>query len=105
MSTFKNIPISVELPSPVDDTAIVHAVLHEIQLLVEEFVRSGQSGAIDLRQVPPMGPEGYQFLKDSLSAGEVTASIKGVGRTEVQETAYSGVWWVTHRNQKDEILT
>lgn len=105
MSTFKNIPIRVELPSPVDDTAIAHAVLCEIQVLMEEFVSSGQSGAIDLRQVPPMGPDAYQFLKQSLSAGEVSATIKGVGRTEAQETAYPGVWWITHRNQKDEVVT
>ena len=106
MSTFKNIPIQVDLPSPLDDTAIARSVLHHVQVLLEEFVRSGESGAIDLRQVPLMGPDGYQFLKQSLSAGEVSATIKSAaGRAEIQETVYPGVWWVTHRNQKDEIVT
>lgn len=105
MSTFKNIPIRVELPTPLDYHAIAHSVMLEVQVLLDEFVRSGQSGAIDLRQIPMMGPEIYQFLKQSLSAGEVSATIKGVSRTEVHETAFPGVWWVTHRNQKDDIIT
>lgn len=66
---------------------------------------SGQRGAIDLRQVPLMGAEAYQLFKDSLSTGEVSATITSAGRTEVHETAYPGVWWVTHRNQKNEIVT
>lgn len=105
MNTFKNIPIRVELPSPLDDTAIARSVLNDIRILVATFVSSGQTGAIDLRHALPMGPRGYQFLKQTLSAGEVTATINGTARTEIRETAYPGVWWVTHRNRNDEIVT
>lgn len=105
MSTFKNIPIKVERPPAPDDTEIARTVLDEVRVLLEEFIGSGQSSAVDLRQIPQMGPEAYQFLKDSLSAGEVSATIKSAGRTEIHETAYPGVWWVTHRNQKNDIVT
>lgn len=105
MSTFKNIPIKVEVPSPLDDTAVAHSVLREIQVMLAEFVRSGQGGEIDLRQIPPMGPDAYQFLKQSLGSGEVSAMISGACKTELRETAYPGIWWVTHSNRKNEVVT
>lgn len=105
MNTFKNIPIKVEDALPLDETAIAKSVLHEIHALTENFLETGQGGAIDLRSLPPLGTVGYQFLKEWLSTGEVSATVEGITRSEARETAFPGVWWITHRNEKDNIVT
>lgn len=105
MSRFKGIPIRIESNEANDGTAIAKAVLHEIHALLEGLLETGEGGTIDLRALPPLGPAGYGLLRDRLAQGEVSALIDGVSRTEIRETAYPGVWWITHRNQKNEIVT
>ncbi|MDD5037537.1 MAG: hydrogenase expression/formation C-terminal domain-containing protein [Methylococcaceae bacterium] len=105
MNTFKNIPIQVEGHSPEAEMALARALLYEIHTLLKGLFHTGQGGCIDLRALPPMGPLAYRFLKDSLSVGEVSASIAGDRRSDIQETAFPGVWWITHRNEREEIVT
>lgn len=105
MTHFKGIPIRIEPGPRADGTTIAKSILHEIRALMERLLDTGESGAIDLRALPPLGPEGYGLLKDHLAEGEVTAEIRGLGHTEIRETAYAGVWWVTLRNQKNETIT
>lgn len=47
----------------------------------------------------------YQRLKDALSTGEVTATVAADLRVEISETQYPGVWWLTHRNERGDIVT
>jgi hydrogenase-1 operon protein HyaF len=104
MSGFKRIPIQAEQEAPAG-IAIAKALLHEIGALLERLVATGEGGTIDLRGLPPLGAEGYGFLKAWLAEGEVAANIHSLGHSEVLETAYPGVWWITHRNEKDAIVT
>lgn len=105
MTMFKNIPIRVE-PDPASaDTAIAKSVLHEVHALLESLLATGEGGTIDLRALPPLGPQGYGFLRESLGSGEVGAIVEGLRRTEIRETSYPGVWWVSHRNENNEIVT
>jgi hydrogenase-1 operon protein HyaF len=73
--------------------------------LLDILARTGEGAVVDLRALPRIGPLGYGFLKDWLSIGEVHAVISGLRQSEIRETAFAGVWWVTHRNEKDEIVT
>ncbi len=104
MSGFKRIPIQAEQEAPVG-IAIAQALLHEIGALLEQLIATGEGGTIDLRGLPPLGTEGYGLLKGWLAEGEVAANIRSLGHSEVLETAYPGVWWITHRNEKDAIVT
>jgi len=105
LNTFANIPINIISTSETEGLTIAKALLHEVDCMLQTLLKTGQNGTLDLRALPALGEIGYQFLKEQLSLGEVTACIQSFGRSEIQETAYSGIWWVTHYNQDDDLLT
>ena len=78
------------------------ALLHEIAALLAALVQEGRSGAIDLRGIP-LTPADRTYLSERLGEGEVRAQVSALGPSEVRETAYRGVWWVTHRNAEGEL--
>ena len=79
------------------------AILHEIVALLEAFTATGQTGAIDLHSLP-LTPDDYELLRATLADGEVHAQINAIGNTEVRETLYPGVWWVTYYNVEGDIV-
>lgn len=105
VNTFANIPILVVDSTPVDNLALAKTLLNEIHNMLSNLLDTGETGVLDLRALPSLGEEGYQFLKHQLGAGEVSAQIQSFGHSEIQETAYSGIWWVSHFNQDDDIYT
>ena len=106
MSRLSDIPILVENDEdPKDNRSIATHVLREIKGLLAKFLDTGATGAIDLRAVPHMDPATYRYLRQALMTGEVTALIDADIKVEVTETQYPGVWWLTHRNADDEIVT
>ena len=105
VNTFANIPITV-VPLPQSSGLnMAMTLLHEIQAMLKTLLDTGQNGTLDLRALPALGEEGHQFLKEKLGLGEVSARIQSFGRSEIQETAFPGIWWVAHYNQDDDILT
>lgn len=84
-------------------TGNAKALLHEIAKHLEVLARNGESAAIDLRAVP-LSPGDRDELKDTLGVGVVEARIDALGRSEVREAKFPGVWWVTHYNEADEIV-
>ena len=106
MSDLKGIRVLTSLDNHHDDgLAIAKGVLKEVASLLGRFIRTGTAGVVDMRALPPLGPEGYQYLKNVLSTGEVVATVDAQLKVLIQETSYSGVWWVTHKNERDEIVT
>jgi hydrogenase-1 operon protein HyaF len=105
VNTLASIPITVISNSQSGDLDMALALLHEIHAMLKTLLDTGQNGALDLRALPALGEDGYQLLKEKLGQGEVSARIQSFGRSEIQETAYPGIWWVAHYNQDDDILT
>jgi len=105
LNTFANIPIKVVETRPVDHLALAKTLLTEILSMMSHLLDTGEGGVLDLRALPTLGQAGYQFLKDQLGIGEVKAQIQSFGRSEIQETAIAGIWWVSHFNQDDDIYT
>ena len=99
------IPLTVKSsPKGVTIGGGVKAIAHEILSLLERFLESGETGAIDLRGLP-MAPSEYQELLAMLGEGELDLSIDMNGPTRIRETAYAGVWWVQHKDGGDRILS
>lgn len=78
--------------------ANAHAVLREIESLLDRLVATGEAGVIDLKGLP-MAPADLEMLTDVLGEGEVSATLDAGGTSIVRETGVPGVWWVTHRNE------
>lgn len=100
MSALVNISVKV-----VDElsAANAHAILREVEALLERLVAGGESGAIDLRALP-LAPADMELLARELGEGEVSASIQANGLSVVRETAYAGIWWVTHHDENDAVV-
>lgn len=100
MSALVGIPVKV-----VDDlsAANAHAILREVEALLQRLVDGGEAGAIDLRALP-LVPADLELLARELGEGEVSASIQANGLSVVNETAYAGVWWVTHHDENDAVV-
>jgi hydrogenase-1 operon protein HyaF len=98
----QNIPVSVE---SVEEYSIgsLRALLAEIATLLEEFARDSTCGSIDLNSLP-FAPGEYEQLRQLLGQGEVSVHIEAVGPSEIVETRYPGVWWVTHYNVEGDIV-
>jgi len=78
-------------------------LLHEIRHALERWLREGHSHVIDLHSLP-MSPDEQRQLLDLLGEGEVSASLSALGNSEVIETAFAGVWRVTHYNDDDVLV-
>lgn len=102
---FQRISIQLEASQLFSGLEIAKSLLSELHGSLELLVSQGQSSIVDLRTLPPLGVEGYQFLREALGEGEVSATISSFGRSTIQETAVSGIWWVSHYKQDDELLT
>jgi hydrogenase-1 operon protein HyaF len=100
MSKLQEIAIKVAEPGT-GLSGNADALLHEIAHLLAQLVGQGRTGAIDLRSLP-LTPADRSYLHAQLGEGEVRAEVQALGSSEVRETSYRGVWWITHRNAAGE---
>lgn len=98
MSTLDDITVNVET-----STGNVPPLLHEIRHALERLAKGEPGAAIDLRSLP-LAPGEEERIENILGEGEVRAELESLGKTLVQETAYPGVWLVTHRNVDDAVV-
>lgn len=105
LNTFANIPIQVIDSQPSTGAILAKTLLSEIHSMLLNLLETGKTSRLDLRALPSLGSEGYEFLKNQLGLGEIKASIESFGRSDVYETAYSGIWFIDHFNQDDELYT
>ncbi len=83
--------------------ALTLPILSRIEAMLGTLVDTGQTDTIDLRH-EPLNTEDNAHLKELLGEGEVSALLYCHGLTCVQETAVSGVWWITHYDKDDNLL-
>jgi HupH hydrogenase expression protein, C-terminal conserved region len=81
----------------------IRALLTEIAASLEKLAANGETGMIDLNSLP-FAPGEYEQLRQTLGQGEVSARIEAIGASEIIETGYPGVWWVTHYNVEGDIV-
>ena len=88
------LPVSSENVAP---------VLHEIRHALRELSRTGEPTTIDLSAMPFLDSDEADLLS-ALGRGEVSAVVNTLGETQIEETAYAGVWLVDHRGPDGERL-
>lgn len=81
----------------------VRALINEIAAHLESFLADGRTALIDLKSLP-FAPAEYEQLRLTLGRGEVSARLDAIGDSEIYETHYPGVWWVTHYNVEGDIV-
>ncbi|HEX8978337.1 MAG TPA: hydrogenase expression/formation C-terminal domain-containing protein [Parasulfuritortus sp.] len=91
-----------DIPVVMDDgglTGSAPAVLREVAALLETLCRTGETASIDLRGLP-LSLADRRWLLERLGKGEVDIALDIGGGSRIAETAYPGVWWVTHDNEQ-----
>lgn len=101
-NNLKDIPIYVQAEETYS-IGNIRALLTEIAARLEKLASDGETGMIDLNSLP-MAPGEYEQLRQTLGQGEVSARIEAIGASEIIETHYPGVWWVTHYNVEGDIV-
>ncbi len=94
------IPIHV-IQSPASEpglTGNAPPLLHEVVELTRRLLDTGETSTIDLSALP-LTPADLEWLQDMLGAGEISITLQANGESTLNETACSGVWWVTHHNE------
>ena len=79
------------------------ALLAEMLRMLDRLLADGETGIIDLRAVP-LTAEDRALLSETLGSGAVEARIDALGESQLVETRYPGIWWVTHKNEVGEIV-
>ena len=100
MSSLDQIEVMVEGE---ENPEMVRSVLSEITALLECWLTEGKPGVIDLQGLPLTATD-YQ-LEEKLGRGEVSITIQVLGKSQILETAFPGVWYVIHRDEVSNILT
>ena len=103
MTRLEDIPVYTEGMDIKDDEHMLDAVIYELKQLMDTYIASGKTGAIDIRSLP-ISEIAHKKFQDKLGFGEVEARARLSGNTDVYETALSGVWWVTHKNNDGKII-
>jgi hydrogenase-1 operon protein HyaF len=85
-------------------TQNVKPLLHEIKHALESLIENGETSIIDLRSIP-LAPGEEEKILDTLGQGEVNAQLDALGKSEIIETKYAGVWVVTHYNDENNIIS
>ena len=84
------IAVKVELAS-----GNIPVLLHEIRHALARLLHEGASTCIDVKRIP-LAPGEEERLVEWLGKGEVRAQLAALGSSEVTETAFTGVWLVSH---------
>jgi len=103
MKPLENIDIKVET-SPVElETGNLSPILHQIRHALEKLLTHQEASAIDLNAMP-FAPGEKDKLKETLGEGEIKSQLNVLGRSEIYETQYAGVWWIEHYNSHDNVM-
>jgi hydrogenase-1 operon protein HyaF len=79
-------------------------LLHEVKHALDNLIRIDEPTIIDLRSIP-LAPGEEDKILSTLGRGEIQAHLDALGPSEIIETAYAGVWIVTHYNDDNEIIS
>lgn len=93
----EDIPVTVDTGAAVL-TGNAQALLREIAALLQRMLATGEGGAIDLASLP-FSTADRAWLEERLGRGEVEIRLMAAGLSTFNETAYPGVWWVSHYNE------
>jgi len=85
-------------------TGMANAVMNELSDHLKRLADEGETSIVDLQSLP-MTEADIDELADMLGVGEVKATVSSIGTSSVRETAYRGIWWVTHYGHDEKVVS
>ncbi len=102
--TQTNSTVQFNIQSSDEPTRNILPLLHEVRHALHNLINIGEPTIIDLRSIP-LAPGEEDKILSTLGRGEIQAHLEALGPSEIIETAYPGVWIVTHYNDENEIIS
>lgn len=99
-NTLADIPIATEEPV----TGMVAALLVELANFLDALAQHQTPHSIDLHSLP-MNDADRAALKTALGQGEVSITLQSMGESRIYETAYAGIWWLSHFDVEGRLLS
>jgi hydrogenase-1 operon protein HyaF len=100
-ATLTNVDIPVRVTE--EFTGNVTPLLHEIRHALGALLENGEQTIIDLRSMP-LAPGEEAHIITALGQGEVRVELNALGRSDIIETQYPGVWLITHSDTNGTML-
>ncbi len=91
MASIESIAVTTEI-----ERKNVLPVLNEIKHALNDLLNNASSRIIDIRSLP-FGVEEEKQLVDYLGKGEISIELDALGKSEIMETRFKGVWLITHK--------
>jgi hydrogenase-1 operon protein HyaF len=85
------------------DDALVDALLMEVADLLRNLIEHRRAGSIDLLGLP-LSASCLAALALRLGEGEISASLRVSGESEIRETQFPGVWWTSHKDEAGRVV-
>ncbi len=82
----------------------IYSLLVEIKHALENFHQQGIKQSIDLLATPLSAFERKRLL-GLLGKGEVDINLTSLGKSEIYETNYNGIWFINHKDEDNQVLT
>jgi len=82
---------------------LVFGLLQEIHAHLQRLQQDGQTFRIDLKSLP-LSEHNRSQLIALLGQGEISCEFNSSGSSRIYETAYSGIWWITHYSPDQQIM-
>ena len=94
-----------DIPVTVNDayTGNVTPLLNEIRHALTALLEQDQRTVIDLRAMP-LAPGEETRIEEELGQGEVRVELSALGKSDIVETRYPGVWLITHSNTEGKVI-
>lgn len=98
-------PLDFDIPVSVagEFTGNVTPLLHEIRHALDALLEQDHITTIDLRAMP-LAPGEEARIEAKLGQGELKVELNALGRSDILETRYPGVWLITHHNTEDVVV-
>lgn len=95
----------IDIPVKIQEkpTGMAGALMNELSSHLRRLAQTGENHVIDLLSLP-MNEADINELADLLGIGEVNATISGIGSSKINETAFRGIWWVTHYGDDEQVV-
>jgi hydrogenase-1 operon protein HyaF len=101
--SLENVPITVIAPD-MGLSGSAWPLMLEIVEMVRRLLDSGETSAIDLSSLP-LNQADKSWLRERLGIGQISAHLEAEGPSSLDETACPGVWWVTHRDTQERVVS
>ncbi len=103
MSTHHAPELDIPVTVTGEFTGNVTPLLHEVRHALAALLENDEQTVIDLRAMP-LAPGEEARIEEALGQGEVRVELNALGRSDIVETQYPGVWLITHSNTENKVV-